>query len=163
MRRLLLMRHGKAASPHGVEDIERPLADAGFLEAAAQGEWIRQHVGGVDLVLCSPARRTRETLAATGLEAPTRFVDEIYAAWTGDLLDAVRSADPGAGTVLLVGHSPGTPHLAAHLAAEDSDPSLVRRVRSGFPTATVAVLEVPGAWELLDPGGARLTDVVSPP
>ena len=162
MRRLLLMRHGKAASPHGVEDIDRPLAEAGRLEAAAQGEWIGAHVGAVDLVLCSPARRTRETLAATGLDAPTRFVDEIYAAWTGDLLDAVRSADVTAETVLLVGHSPGTPHLAAQLASEDSDPGLVRRVRSGFPTATVAVLEVPEPWNRLDPGAARLTHVVSP-
>jgi len=140
MRRLLLMRHGKAASPHGVQDHDRPLAEAGHREAADAGAWIAEHVGAVDAVLCSTARRTRETLAATGIDAPASFLDQIYEAWTGDLLDAVRSADPAVETLLLVGHSPGTPHLTAQLAGDDSDPALVRRVRSGFPTATVAVL-----------------------
>lgn len=162
MRRLLLMRHGKAASPHGVEDFERPLADAGRLEAAAAGAWIAEHVGPVDAVLCSPARRTRETLAATGVHAPATFPDEIYEAWTGDLLDVVRSVDAGAGTVLLVGHSPGTPSLAARLAGEDSDPALVNRVRACFPTATVAVLEPSTGWAELDPGTARLADLFVP-
>jgi len=159
MRRLLLMRHGKAASPHGVEDVDRPLADAGHREAADAGAWIAERVGTVDAVLCSPARRTRETLAATGIDAPATFLDQIYEAWTGDLLDAVRSVDPAADTVLLVGHSPGTPSLAARLAAADSDPALVSRVRAGFPTASVAVLEVDAAWAELEVEGARLTDL----
>jgi len=162
MRRLLLMRHGKAASPHGVEDHERPLAPAGHGEAADAGAWIAEHVGAVDHVLCSTARRTRETLAATGIDAPASFLDEIYEAWTGDLLDAVRRVDEDAGTVLLVGHSPGTPHLTAQLAGDDSDPALVRRVRAGFPTATVAVLEFASDWADLDPGTATLTDLFVP-
>ena len=156
------MRHGKAASPHGVQDHDRPLAEAGHREAADAGAWIAEHVGAVDAVLCSTARRTRETLAATGIDAPASFLDEIYEAWTGDLLDAVRSADPAVQTLLLVGHSPGTPHLTAQLAGDDSDPALVRRVRSGFPTATVAVLELSTGWADLDPGTATLTDLSVP-
>lgn len=162
MRRLLLMRHGEAASSHGLRDHERPLTEAGHREAADSGAWIAEHVGSIDAVLCSTARRTRETLAATGIDAPASFLDEIYEAWTGDLLDAVRRVDADAHTVLLVGHSPGTPHLAAQLASDDSDPALVRRVRTGFPTATVAVLELSTGWADLDPGTARLTGLSIP-
>jgi len=162
MSRLLLMRHGKAAFPDGVEDFERPLADRGRREAAIAGDWIREHVGPVDLVLCSTATRTRETLEASGLEAPTRFLDEIYEGWTGSLLDAIRSVEDDAGTVLLVGHAPGTPGLAARLAGEDSDPDVVNRVRAGFPTSAIAVLDVPVPWAALDVGTATLLEVVIP-
>lgn len=160
MRRLLLMRHGKAAWPDGVEDFDRPLAERGHREAALAGDWIREHVGDVDLVLCSSARRTRETLTASGIEAPVRFLDEIYEAWTGDLLAAVQSADPEADTVLLVGHAPGTPGLAAQLAGDGSDPTVVNRVRAGFPTSAIAVLEVNVPWAELEAGTAALVDVV---
>lgn len=150
------MRHAKAAWPN-VEDFERPLEARGRREAAIAGDWIREHVGTVDAVICSSSRRTRETLTATGIEAPTTFDDSIYEGWTGALLDAIRAVDPEARTVLLVGHAPGTPGLAAKLAADDSDPTLVREIRAGFPTSAVAVLEVEGAWADLDPGTAVLT------
>lgn len=160
MRRLLLMRHGKAAWPDGVEDFERPLAARGHHEAGLAGEWIREHVGTVDQVLCSSARRTRETLEATGLDAPAIFLDEIYEAWTGDLLAAVQGADTDAETVLMVGHAPGTPGLAARLAGDASDPRALARVRAGFPTSAIAVLDVPRPWAELEVGTATLLDVV---
>ncbi|MFO6452574.1 MULTISPECIES: SixA phosphatase family protein [unclassified Aeromicrobium] len=162
MSRLLLMRHGKAAFPDGVEDFERPLADRGRREAALAGDWIREHVGTVDAVICSTATRTRETLAATGLEAPTAFLDSIYEGWTGSLLEAIQSVEASASTVLLVGHAPGTPGLAARLASEDSDPAVVNQVRAGFPTSAIAVLDVAGPWAHLDVGTATLLEVVIP-
>ena len=156
------MRHGKAAYPDGVADFDRPLADRGRQEAALAGDWIREHVGTVDLVLCSSAQRTRETLEASGIDAPTRHLDEIYEAWTGDLLAAVNGADPDAQTVLMVGHSPGTPSLAARLAGADSDPALLNEIRAGFPTSAIAVLDVPGSWADLDAGRATLSAFVIP-
>ncbi|MCL3838441.1 SixA phosphatase family protein [Aeromicrobium duanguangcaii] len=160
MSRLLLMRHGMAGFANGLEDFERPLADAGRQEGAQAGDWIREHVGDVDTVLCSTSTRTRETLDATGLLAPTRFLDEIYEAETGDLLEAIRSVDD-AETVLLLGHAPGTPDLATGLASDDSDPDAVDRLNTGFPTAAIAVLEVDGPWSDLAEGTARLIDVIT--
>lgn len=162
MGRLLLMRHGKAAYPGGVPDFDRPLAERGRVEAALAGDWIRENVGTVDLVLCSSAQRTRETYAATGLDAPVRYLDEIYEAWTGDLLTAVNAADPEAETLVMVGHSPGTPSLAARLAGASSDPGLLNQIRAGFPTSAIAVLDVPGSWADLDAGHATLIDYVVP-
>lgn len=162
MSRLLLMRHGKAAFPDGVEDFERPLADRGRREAALAGDWIREHVGTVDAVICSTATRTRETLAATGLEAPTTFLDSIYEGWTGSLLEAIQSVEASADTVLLVGHAPGTPGLAARLASEDSHPAVVDEVRASFPTSAIAVLDVAHPWAQLDVGTATLLEVVIP-
>ncbi len=69
-RTLVLMRHGKSSYPEGIRDHERPLAERGLREARIGGEWIRENVPPVDAVLCSTSRRTVETLASTGIEAP---------------------------------------------------------------------------------------------
>ena len=44
----------------------------------------------VDAVVCSTALRTRQTLAATGVGAPTRFAEELYGGGIDDILDADR-------------------------------------------------------------------------
>src|SRR5690606_1043626 len=150
------------AWPDEVEDVDRPLAERGHREAALAGDWIREHVGTVDAVLCSSARRTRETFAATGIDAPVAFLDGIYEAWTGDVLAAVNQVDPLVRTLLVIGHAPGTPGLATRLAGDRSDPLLVNQVRAGFPTSAIAVLDTELPWAELDAASATLTEVVIP-
>ncbi|MFG2985831.1 hypothetical protein ACGFYQ_32025 [Streptomyces sp. NPDC048258] len=41
-------------------------------------------------------------------------------------------------------------------------PDLLERVRAGFPTADVAVMDVPGGWERLFPGSGTVAAFVSP-
>ena len=90
----MLLRHAKSAWPDGVPDLQRPLNDRGRRDARAAGQWLREHVGGLDAVVCSPAQRTRETWALVAAElddAPSAVVDDrIYAAEPEELLDVVR-------------------------------------------------------------------------
>jgi len=58
---LLLMRHSKAASPEGMPDHERPLADRGTREARAAGRWVAERGLMPELVLASDSLRTRQT------------------------------------------------------------------------------------------------------
>ena len=58
-RRLVLLRHAKSSWAGERPDAERPLSDRGRRDAAAAGHWLAEHVGTVDLVLCSTAARTR--------------------------------------------------------------------------------------------------------
>ena len=62
MKTLLLLRHAKAenAAP-GSSDINRALNERGKKEAQAIGTFIRKQNLTVELVLCSPAVRARET------------------------------------------------------------------------------------------------------
>src|SRR6478752_3246036 len=89
-RTLLLLRHAKSGYPDGVPDHERPLAPRGVREAGLAGDWIRANAPGVDAVLCSTATRTRETLARTGIHAPTQFVDRLYDSTRGLTLDVIN-------------------------------------------------------------------------
>ncbi len=93
-RTLLLLRHAKSDYPAGVVDHERPLAPRGEREAALAGDWLRAHTPAVDAVLCSTATRTRETLASTQIEAPVSYVDRLYDATPGAVIDEINGVDP---------------------------------------------------------------------
>ena len=64
MRRLILLRHAKSSWDYAdLADVDRPLSERGRTAARAMGSYLRAHPIRPDLVLCSPAARTRETLA----------------------------------------------------------------------------------------------------
>lgn len=154
-RTLILMRHGKSGYPAGVEDHERPLAPRGHREAALAGAWLRRTQPPIDLVRCSTATRTRETLAATGVDAPVEFESGIYEADTGYLIELVGLTDPAISTLLVIGHAPGMPWTAWDLAAaHDTDDAL--RLSRKFPTSALAVLRFTGEWDRVGPGAGDL-------
>ena len=174
-RKLVLLRHAKSAWPD-LPDHERPLAGRGRRDAPVMGRWLRAAGHVPDQVVCSTARRARETweLAQPGLGAapPVSFEDRVYGASAAELLDLARHAPPDVQTLLIVGHDPGIPGLAllagaATPAGDDRgsgavSPAVVDRMRAKFPTAAIAVLELTGPWDRLGPGTARLTGFVTP-
>ena len=164
-RTLVLFRHAKSAWPD-VPDHERPLASRGIRAAPVMGRWLRDAGLVPDLVLCSTARRARETwqFAQTGLAAaPTvSFEDRIYGEDAAELLALIREVPPATGTLLLIGHNPAIEDLALMLAAPSPGPGDLERMRAKFPTAAIAVLRFGGTWHDLAPGRARLTAFVTP-
>lgn len=171
-RKLVLFRHAKSAWPD-VPDHERPLAQRGIRAAPVMGRWLREAGVVPDLVLCSTARRARETwqFAQAGLAAspPVSFEDRIYGEDASGLLALIREVPPATGTLLLIGHNPAIEDLALMLAAapgaagpDAASGSGLERMRAKFPTAAVAVLQPAGTWHGLAPGRARLTAFVTP-
>jgi phosphohistidine phosphatase len=175
-RTLVLLRHAKSAWPD-VPDHERPLARRGQQDGPVMGRWLRAAGQVPDQVLCSTARRARETwqLAQAGLEAtpPVSFDDGLYHGSAAQLLDLIRSVPRAVRTLLIIGHDPAIPELALTLAAttpgahlssvsDTAPPAMLDRMRAKFPTAAVAVFEVAGNWDQLGPGTARLTQFVTP-
>src|SRR4029453_374030 len=61
MRTLVLLRHAKAETPGDKPDFERELAHRGRRDATAAGSWLAVQGLYPDLVICSPATRTRQT------------------------------------------------------------------------------------------------------
>jgi phosphohistidine phosphatase len=164
-RWLVVLRHAKSAWPD-VPDVERPLGKRGHRDAPEAGTWLREHGRVPDLVLCSPARRTRETwqLAATTLKAspPVTYDGRIYDADVTLLLRTIADCAEQAASVLLIGHFPGVRDLTLHLAGDGSDGDALERVRTKFPTSGIAVLAIPTGWTELAPGVGRLTDFAVP-
>ena len=166
-RQLLLLRHAKSAWPDGVADHERPLAGRGRRDAPVIGRWLRSSGWVPDAVVCSTARRARETwqLAAAELDASPRasFDQRVYGATAAGLLDLARATAPGTRRLLIVGHDPALPEMTLALAVTGAeDAGALGRVRVKFPTAAVAVLEFSGTWPHLGPQRARLRSFVVP-
>ena len=165
-RRLLLLRHAKSAWPD-VADHERPLAGRGRRDAPAVGRWLRAAGCVPDRVVCSTARRARETwqLAAQELDASPKvsFDERVYGAAAAELLDLAREIAPKSRTLLIVGHDPAMQQLTLMLASAGAgDEDGLERARFKFPTAAVAVLEFDGTWPELGPQRARLASFVVP-
>lgn len=156
MRTLVLMRHAKSDYPDGVGDHERPLAPRGIREAGLAGEWLRQNLPAFDAVLCSSAVRTRETLARTGVDAPVSYLDRLYGAHPGAVIDEVNKVADDVSTLLVVGHEPTMSQLALGLAGPDSDRDVAEQIALKYPTSAIAILKVHSPWPDLQLSGAEL-------
>lgn len=165
LRRLVVLRHAKSAWPDGVADHERPLAPRGRRDAPAAGRRLREAGCVPDLVVCSTAGRTRQTwdLVSDELGATTPVTHDarLYRASAGELLGVVRDIPARVRTLMLVGHNPGVQDLVLMLAGEE-DSYALERTRTKFPTSAIAVLCLSGPWRDLEPGAARLTEMVVP-
>ncbi len=161
-RLLVVVRHGRA-EPYAEEDHARVLTARGRREARDSGAWLAAQGLLPDHAFVSTAARTRgtweelaEPLRAAGARVEPDFSDAVYAATADSAVDVLRTAPAEARVVLYVGHNPTAGSLPVLLDAGDPDPEAFVVVSGGFPTAAVAVLEVPVAWAGLDSGTSRL-------
>lgn len=156
-RTLLLFRHAKSDYPAGVPDHERPLAARGKREAKLAGDWLRAHTPAVDAVLCSTATRTRQTLERTRIAAPVLYVDRLYDATPGAVINEINDVDPDAETLLVIGHEPAMSSVALGLATPDgSNTSAAEHISTKFPTSAIAVLRTAEPWDRLTLSSAAL-------
>lgn len=153
MHELILLRHAHAESAStGQADLDRPLSAEGLAEAEAAGRWLAEQKLVPDCVLCSPARRARETLEA--VLATVGYIDQriepsIYQASPGTLV-SLADGHGDADRLMLVGHNPGLEQLAALMHSGQTGDY------RGLPPAGIAVLGLP-AGAALEPGAARLS------
>ena len=117
-----------------------------------------------ELVLCSSALRTRETLElvrpALGATATVSLEAGLYAASSDVLLERIRAVPEPVGSVMLIGHNPGLQQLAVVLASEGAE---LAQLEAKFPTAALATLTVPTTpWSRLSRADALLAAYVVP-
>jgi phosphohistidine phosphatase len=161
---LLLLRHAKSNWDNpGLADFDRPLSERGRQSAAALSSHLAAGSVRPDVVLCSPAQRTRETLEGLGeeiAEAAVRFEPEIYEGGLEELLDLLRQLPEDAGIVMAIGHNP-TMHVAALMLAEPDESDAYGRLEAKFPTCALATLAVP-QWPALAQRCGVLTSFWTP-
>ena len=162
MKQLLLIRHAAAAGKGaGGADRDRPLTPDGQRTARLLGRRLKSNGISPDHVLCSPARRARETLdgVAEALDTlpPADLDDALYLADSHTLLSHLRGVPAETSCLVLIGHNPGLEELVRVLAGPAN-----AAIQSGFPAAGLAIFQVAGAWAQLSPASVRLTSFVPP-
>lgn len=146
-----------------MRDFDRPLEPIGRADADTTGAAMYNNGLIPDLVLCSTARRARETLDGVTRHLGERrilFSDQLYSTDAAGYLDIIRTAEP-ATSILVVGHNPMMEDLAFALAG-DGDDQAKAAIQSGFPTSGLAILRFDGALADAAPGKAYLETFLSP-
>lgn len=147
MLRLLLLRHAEAVAHAASGDIERRLTATGRASATRIGAYFRKSGLSPDLVLVSPARRTRETLEIVekelALKLSTAIEPSLYSASLSALRNVLARTQAAVKTLLIVGHNPSLAELANALASEGDGAGLAR-MRSQFPAPCLAVIDFHG-------------------
>jgi phosphohistidine phosphatase len=163
MRFVYLLRHAKSSWKSGLADHERPLARRGRRAAKAICAYLREQGIEPELVLCSTARRARETLEriepALGT-ASVRVEQQLYGASKDALLDRLRGIPDAVGSVMLIGHNPELQLLALELAKPVAE---LRELEAKYPTAALVTLAFPApSWHMLDSGTGEFVGLVRP-
>lgn len=123
---------------------------------------------GIDpeLVLCSSARRTVDTLALVlpelKVEPKVVYEDALYHASPSEMFDMLRGIQPGASRVMFVGHNPEIQVLALDLIG--AGPKHLRdHLSDKYPTAGLAVINFKaGLWSSIDINSGSLSLFLTP-
>ncbi|MCB1562935.1 MAG: histidine phosphatase family protein [Alphaproteobacteria bacterium] len=167
-KRLFLLRHAQTLPSGEGGDKARRLSPKGEADARALGALMRKKTYMPEVVLCSPALRTRQTFEGVARHfehelARVEFPDALYNAPEEELLWALREISDEVSSVLIVAHNPGIHVLAARLAQENA-PALMNRLTGGYAPGTLTVLERPEAagWADIRAGENPLLDLLDP-
>jgi phosphohistidine phosphatase len=154
--KLIVMRHAKAGELPGGPDFERALRPRGQRDSAAAGAWLADRGFRPDAVICSAARRTRQTWQhlSPALGGQPRFTAErrLYPADSEAVAEIIRRTRAKVGTLMYIGHNPAAAELVGLLTGTEPR----------FPTAAIAVIALPRDWAELAAGDGELIASWSP-
>ena len=155
MKTLHLLRHAKSDwSEPAVADHDRPLNRRGKRARSV----VAEHVAGwnVDLVVCSTARRARQSAkpVVAALGCRVQYAEALYATDAEGLLEVVRALSDREESVMLVGHNPSLEGFTAMLCGQS--PS--------YPTAALGTIDLAiQRWDEASPGCGTLAAFFAAP
>ncbi|MFY9607046.1 MAG: histidine phosphatase family protein [Blastocatellia bacterium] len=158
MKTILLLRHAKSSwDQPSLRDFDRPLAARGKRDAPRMGKALRKRIPHPELIISSPAARTRATIkaiaASARFEAEIQFEESVYGASSAELIKLIRRLPREKASAMIVGHNPGLEDLVARLIGNPER----------MPTAALACVEFQiDRWEDVEDGEGKLAWLLTP-
>jgi phosphohistidine phosphatase len=152
------MRHAQAQKEqYGQNDRERPISMAGMHELESFRSQIRNHFESLSSVLCSNAKRTRQTFEGVRPLLPSScqviFEDSLYQASEEVLWARLRSLPPHYEQIMVIGHNPCLTNVVRS----------VQKISTPFPTCGVYICATPlTLWDLVGPQNFRVEEYIFP-
>ncbi|WP_158240651.1 SixA phosphatase family protein [Telmatospirillum siberiense] len=167
MKLIHLLRHAKSSwDDPDIDDFERPLNKRGHKTAVLLADYFRRQRIRPDIVLCSPAKRTRQTLDALRAsfhDVPVTCDRRLYDAAPMTLHALLAELPRRCLSVLLIGHNPGLQQLALALSDPGRENPERPRLAEKFPTGGLVSLSAPiEEWPLLKDGTCTLEAFIRP-
>jgi phosphohistidine phosphatase len=144
-------------------DRDRPLSPRGRRAATLVAAEIARRNLRADRILCSPARRTRETLAAIlpSLRDETRIAvtADLYEPVSGDYCDVIRRRGDEAETLMVIGHNPALQATALVLG----DGPLKADIEAKLPAGALVIIDFAGvSWAAVEAGSGQISEFIKP-
>lgn len=154
MKQLFLLRHAEAAFSDG-SDFQRKLTDKGSANLIRMGENLTQELKAVDLMYCSPAKRTMETAELIGKYIRIKesiFSRQIYEGDMGSLILLLEKTSSAVDSCLLVGHNPAINLLLARISSENY---------IGLEPGMMAIIDLEiSDWKMIGFGTGSLKEII---
>ena len=161
---LTILRHAKADVGSATQDDhDRVLNERGQQAATSLGNYLSRRKTLFDYVLCSTARRTRETLEYLHLEPlpSVDFSEKLYLASPNEMLAVIAAIPAQVDHLLVIGHNPGIYQLCLTLS-QRGDEALIDTMALKFPTCSLAKIGFDGDWASLAKAGGQLLEFMTP-
>ena len=138
MKNLLLMRHAKSSwKDTSLIDHQRPLNQRGKRDAPRMGEHLQEQGIILDAILCSTAKRARETakrfLKEYDFDGEVFYVDDLYHASYETYITLLNQLPDNIDIAMIIAHNPGMDYFLEMVCDEYEH----------MPTASVAVVKFP--------------------
>lgn len=164
MRQLLLLRHAKSShKDSSLADYDRPLARRGRKDCRRIGRWLKESGLEPDLILSSPARRTRQTAKRVVKHLNSDFdsiqwEEAIYDARVKTLFKLLAKVPDDFERVMVIGHHQALEEMILRKSKWSEIPANPKLI----PTAAVAVLKIEGSWSEIKKADASLKMITRP-
>ena len=159
MKQIFLLRHAKSDwSTLSQQDFDRPLAKRGVQDAELMTKYIKDQDYKLDKVLCSTARRTKETfdICADGFNFSIEdalYLDELYFGEARTIISLIESLDDSLRSILIVGHNP-----TIHILTERITSNAIEK----YPTCALAKISIENSWKDLSSKQCKLKSFMKP-
>jgi phosphohistidine phosphatase len=160
MKRVVLVRHAKAVQWGYNDDFTRELTGRGERNAETVSNYLKKNEIIPDLILTSPAARTRQTanIFAASFGYPAERIKKepnLYHGYTTDeFLDLLRAIPDIKNVVYIFGHNPSIEFYARNLC---------KLFDNDVPTCASVIIDCPiDSWRNLGARSAQLYQQVNP-
>lgn len=154
MKKLVLVRHGKAQKDERFTDRERPLKNRGYRDAELITEAFKLHDRSTFLTLSSPAVRALETARCFKKNLDIADVDfnileGLYTFSSENFINVIRAQNDAYEKMMVVGHNPAVLETAIRLGNKNL-PKLPT-------TGLVVIVSRAGSWQEISKAETVLT------
>ncbi|MGY6523337.1 MAG: SixA phosphatase family protein [Mongoliitalea sp.] len=121
MKFLYVLRHGESEHSHYEGDFQRVLTIYGKNQIQILAERLAKRAINFDQVLCSSAKRTKQTCDYILKEIPVakvEYKDSLYECDLMELIEELQKIGKDVDHLLLVGHNPGVSALVSYFSGE---------------------------------------------
>ena len=156
MKNLYLLRHAKSSwDDFALTDFDRPLSTRGIQDADLLGNFFKSKRRGLDLVVSSPSRRTKETLNHFFNKTTQNIIfdETIYHSSEQNIYSVLKFVEEDIKSLMIVGHNP-----SMHEFSESFSGQFIEK----FSTCGLASFEFEDEWINVCENLGTLTDFKIP-